>query len=50
MAREVEFEIGPDSVNPQLPEVFGVKFSSKDFRRIFSIKLHNFKLWKMPKL
>jgi len=30
-------------------KLFGVKFSLRDFRRIFTIELRNFKLWKMPK-
>jgi len=34
----------------QQPELFGVKFSLKEYPRIFSIKLHHFKLWKMPKI
>jgi len=34
----------------QLPKVFGVKFSLREIGRIFSIKIRNFKLWKMPKL
>jgi len=35
--------------NPQQPKVFGVKFSLREIRRIFSIKIRSFKLWKMPK-
>jgi len=29
-------------LNPQQPKVFGVKFSLREIRRIFPIKLHNF--------
>jgi len=36
--------------NPLQPKVFGVKFSLRDFRRIFTIKVRSFKLWKRPKL
>jgi len=37
-------------VNPWQPKVFGVKFSLREIRRTFPIKLRNLKLWKMPKL
>jgi len=37
-------------VNPLQARVFGVKFSLREIRRIFPIKLWNFKVWKMPKL
>jgi len=36
-------------LKPQQPKVFGVKFSLREIRRIFAIKLRNFELWKMPK-
>jgi len=36
--------------NPQQPKVFGIKFGSREIKKIFSIELRNFKLWKMPKL
>jgi len=38
------------SFNPLQPEVFGEKFSFREIGRIFSVKIRNFKLWKMPKL
>jgi len=37
-------------VNPLQPKVFGVKFRLREIGRIFSTKIRNFKLWKMPKL
>jgi len=36
--------------NPKKPKVFGVKFSFRKIGRIFSTKVRNFKLWRMPKL
>jgi len=32
------------------PKVFGMKFSLREVGGIFSTKIRNFKLWKMPKL
>jgi len=37
-------------VNPQQPEVFGVKFILREIGRTFSIEIGNLKLGKMPKL
>ena len=30
--------------------IYGVKFSLREIRKVFSIKLRNFQLWKLPKL
>jgi len=38
------------NINPQQRKVFGKKFSLRENRRIFPIKLRNFKLWKIQKL
>ena len=35
-------------LNPLQPKKSGVKFSSREIERIFSIEIRNFKLWKMP--
>ena len=37
-------------INSHQPKVFGVKLSSIEIKRIFSTKIRNFKLFKMPKL
>ena len=34
--------------NPQQPKEFGVNISFKEIETNFSIKIRNFKLWKMP--
>jgi len=38
------------TVNPQQQKVVGLKFSSREIENIFSTKIHNFKLWKTPKI
>jgi len=38
------------AINPYSLKVFGVKFGLRKIGRIFSIKIRNIKLWKMPKL
>ena len=38
------------TLNPKQPKVFGVKFSLSEIRRIFFIKMRNYKLRKVPKL
>ena len=41
---------GTFKLKPLQPKVFGVKFSLREIRKVFPIKLRNFKLREMPKL
>jgi len=45
-----EYSVQYFLVNPQQPKITGVKFSSEEIGRIFSTKIRDFKLWKMPQL